>query len=52
MRALLVLVLVAFIAACGESPVPQRGNSGEGSAAQSAAGGSSDEGKAARSAGR
>jgi hypothetical protein len=52
MKALLILILVAFVAACSESSVPQRGSSGEGSAAQSAAGGSSDEGKAARSAGR
>jgi len=52
MKALLVLLLVAFVAACGESPVPQRGSSNEGSAAQSAAGGSANEGKAARSAGR
>lgn len=46
---LLFLVLV-LVAAC-DSGVPQRQGSGEGSAAQSAAGGSANEGKAARSAG-
>jgi hypothetical protein len=44
-----LLLLLAFIAAC-DSGVPQRQSSNEGSAAQSAAGGSANEGKAARSA--
>jgi hypothetical protein len=46
---LLVFVLLGFLAAC-DSGVPQRQSSNEGSAAQSAAGGSANEGKAARSA--
>jgi hypothetical protein len=44
-----ILILALVLGAC-DSGVPQRGNTNEGSAAQSAAGGSANEGKAARSA--
>jgi hypothetical protein len=46
---ILVLAGVLCLAACDRN-VPQRQGSNEGSAAQSAAGGSANEGKAARSA--
>jgi hypothetical protein len=47
MRVLISILLAAALAAC-ERGVPQRGGANEGSAAQSAGGVSSDEGKAAR----
>ena len=43
----MIMLLAAALAAC-ERGVPQRGSANEGSAAQSAAGVSSEEGKAAR----
>ena len=52
MKLFLFVLLLLGIAACDRGDVPQRGSAGEGSAAQSAGGVSSDEGKAARRAGR
>jgi hypothetical protein len=48
---ILAVALLSLLAACDRG-VPQRSSANEGSAAQSAAGGSANEGKAARSAGR
>lgn len=48
----LLIALLSLLAACDRGAVPQRQGSGAGDAAQSAAGASADEGKAARSAGR
>jgi hypothetical protein len=45
----LIVVLAGLLAACDRN-VPQRHSAGEGDAMQSAAGGSANEGKAARSA--
>lgn len=50
MRLLVFVLMLGMLAACERSPVPQRQGSNEGGAMQSAAGGSSNEGKAARSA--
>ena len=47
-----ILILAGVLLAACERELPQRQSANEGSAAQSAAGGSSNEGKAARSAGR
>jgi hypothetical protein len=46
---ILIVAVLGLLAAC-ERDVPQRRSANEGSAAQSAAGGSANEGKAARSA--
>jgi hypothetical protein len=51
MKLLLSILFTLAIAACDRG-VPQRGSAGEGNAVQSAGGVSSDEGKAARRAGR
>jgi hypothetical protein len=48
---ILILAVLGLIAGCSPD-TPQRSAGGEGKAAQSAAGGSADEGKAARAAGR
>jgi hypothetical protein len=47
MRLLIVFLALSLLGACDRG-VPQRQGSNEGGAAQSAAGGSADEGKAAR----
>jgi hypothetical protein len=50
MRFLLVLMLAGALAACDRGSPQRASGSNEGSAMQSAAGGSANEGKAARSA--
>lgn len=52
MKLWIFVLAFAAVAGCDRGAVPQRQSSNEGTAAQSAAGGSADEGKAARSAGR